>query len=208
MLVKFRNDMGINREVKVGFSWTSFFFGGFPFLFRGMPLHGLGWIFLAIVTFGISNLILSFIINKQTAVHYLENGYKPEGPNWDLAASRWDISLPKQENVQSTPSAEGAGQQSTTSSSEIISIVVAPPAPLILVGGAALCVAVVTQAGISGFISWEFMGMANIAIAVLNLGAFIWAANEYLDKIEHKVFAISLMVMSSLVTFSAPYLFY
>ena len=208
MLVKFRNDMGINREVKLGFSWTSFFFGGFPFLFRGMPLHGLGWIFLAIVTFGISNLILSFIINKQTAVHYLENGYKPEGPNWDLAASRWDISLPKQENVQSTPSAEGAGQQSTTSSSEIISIVVAPPAPLILVGGAALCVAVVTQAGISGFISWEFMGMANIAIAVLNLGAFIWAANEYLDKIEHKVFAISLMVMSSLVTFSAPYLFY
>ena len=208
MLVKFRNDMGINREVKVGFSWTSFFFGGFPFLFRGMPLHGLGWIFLAIVTFGISNLILSFIINKQTAVHYLENGYKPEGPNWDVAASRWDISLPQQENVQSTPSAEGAGQQSTTSSSEIISIVVAPPAPLILVGGAALCVAVVTQAGITGFISWEFMGMANIAIAVLNLGAFIWAANEYLDKIEHKVFAISLMVMSSLVTFSAPYLFY
>ena len=208
MLVKFRNDMGINREVKVGFSWTSFFFGGFPFLFRGMPLHGLGWIFLAIVTFGISNLILSFIINKQTAVHYLENGYKPEGPNWDVAASRWDISLPQQENVRSTPSAEGAGQQSTTSSSEIISIVVAPPAPLILVGGAALCVAVVTQAGIIGFISWEFMGMANIAIAVLNLGAFIWAANEYLDKIEHKVFAISLMVMSSLVTFSAPYLFY
>ena len=208
MLVKFRNDMGINREVKVGFSWTSFFFGGFPFLFRGMPLHGLGWIFLAIVTFGISNLILSFIINKQTAVHYLENGYKPEGPNWDVAASRWDISLPQQENVQSTPSAEGAGQQSTTSSSEIISIVVAPPAPLILVGGAALCVAVVTQAGIIGFISWEFMGMANIAIAVLNLGAFIWAANEDLDKIEHKVFAISLMVMSSLVTFSAPYLFY
>ena len=208
MLVKFRNDMGINREVKVGFSWTSFFFGGFPFLFRGMPLHGLGWIFLAIVTFGISNLILSFIINKQTAVHYLENGYKPEGPNWDVAASRWDISLPQQENVQSTPSAEGAGQQSTTSSSEIISIVVAPPAPLILVGGAALCVAVVTQAGITGFISWEFMGMANIAIAVLNLGAFIWAANEYLDKIEHKVFAISLLVMSSLVTFSAPYLFY
>ena len=42
MLVKFRNEMGINREVKVGFSWTSFFFGGFPFLFRGMPLHGLG----------------------------------------------------------------------------------------------------------------------------------------------------------------------
>lgn len=208
MLVKFRNDMGINREVKVGFSWTSFFFGGFPFLFRGMPLHGLGWIFLAIVTFGISNLILSFIINKQTAVHYLENGYKPEGPNWDVAASRWDISLPQQENVQSTPSAEGAGQQSTTSSSEIISIVVAPPAPLILMGGAALCAAVVSQAGITGFISWEFVGMANIAIFVLNLGVFIWAANEYLDKIEHKVFAISLMVMSSLVTFSAPYLFY
>ena len=200
MLVRFRNDMGINREVKVGFSWTSFFFGGFPFLFRGMPLHGLGWIFLAIVTLGISNLILSFIINEQTAVYYLENGYKPEGPNWDVAASRWDISLPQQENAQTTPSAEGSGQQSTVASSEIMSKGVAPAAPLILLGGAALCGAVVTQAAIAGFISWDFVAMANIAITALNLGAFIWSANEYLGKTEHKVFAISLMAMSILVS--------
>jgi hypothetical protein len=94
MMVLFKNDFGMHREVKVGFSWTSFFFGGFPFLFRGMPVHGLVWICLAMITFGVSNLILCFIITKKTAVHYLENGYKPVGSNWDIAASSWSISLP------------------------------------------------------------------------------------------------------------------
>ncbi|MDB3933777.1 hypothetical protein N9393_05540 [Luminiphilus sp.] len=206
MLVKFRNDMGINRQVKVGFSWTSFFFGGFPFLFRGMPLHGLGWIFLAIITFGISNLILSFIINKQTAVYYLENGYKPEGPNWDVAASKWDVSLPEDIKTEPTSLTEGSDPQAAISESVAASKVGATPLPLILVGVFALLQALTTQLMIGGYIGYEFMSMISAPIAVINIGVFVWAVNEYLDKTEHKAIAISLMLVATLVNFVWPIL--
>ena len=207
MLVKFRNEMGINREVKVGFSWTSFFFGGFPFLFRGMPLHGLGWIFLAIITFGISNLILSFIINKQTAVYYLENGYKPEGPNWDVAASKWDVSLPEDIKTEPTSLTEGSDPQATMSESVAASKVGATPLPLILMGVFALLQALTTQLMIGGYIGYEFMSMIGAPILVINIGVFVWAVNEYLDKTEHKAIAISLMLVATLVNFVGPQLF-
>lgn len=92
MMVSMKNESGLRREVKVGFSWTAFFFGGIPFFFRGMPTQGAMWIILSIVTLGFSNLFLMFIINKQTAHHYLENGYKPIGEGWDLAGGQWGIS--------------------------------------------------------------------------------------------------------------------
>ena len=207
MLVKFRNEMGINREVKVGFSWTSFFFGGFPFLFRGMPLHGLGWIFLAIITFGISNLILCFIINKQTAVYYLENGYKPEGPNWDVAASKWDVSLPEDIKTEPTSLTEGSDPQAALSESVAASKVGATPLPLILMGVFSLLHALTTQLMIGGYIGIEFMSMIGAPIGVINIGVFVWAVNEYLDKTEHKVIAILLMLVATLVNFVGPQLF-
>lgn len=93
MNVSLQNGAGLIRQVKVGFSWTSFFFGGLPFFFRGMPVQGLIWVILSMVTFGLSNLYLMFVINKQTAHYYLEHGYVPVGPGWDVAAPRWGISL-------------------------------------------------------------------------------------------------------------------
>jgi len=86
-----KNDAGLVRQVKVGFSWTAFFFGGFPFFFRGMPIQGIIWIVLSMITLGISNLLLMFMINKQTAHHYLENGYKPTGEGWEVASTKWGI---------------------------------------------------------------------------------------------------------------------
>jgi len=35
-----------------------------------------------------------FLINKQTAHHYLENGYKPIGSGWDIAGDKWGITAP------------------------------------------------------------------------------------------------------------------
>lgn len=91
MKVSFKNQSGVLREVKVGFSWTIFFFGGIPFLFRGMPLHGVAFIIAGLITFGFSNLILSFIGNKMTAKYYLENGYSQYGAGWDYAGPKWEI---------------------------------------------------------------------------------------------------------------------
>jgi hypothetical protein len=94
MMVNLKNEAGLVRQVKVGFSWTAFFFGGIPFFFRGMPGHGALWILLAMFTCGISNLILCFLINKQTAHYYLERGYKPTGEGWAVAGPKWGVAAP------------------------------------------------------------------------------------------------------------------
>lgn len=91
MKVTMQNSAGFARKVKVGVSWTALFFGGLPFFFRGMPMHGLIWLLLSIVTGSISNLVLMFLMNKMTARYYLERGYRPVGPGWDTANAKWGI---------------------------------------------------------------------------------------------------------------------
>lgn len=93
-MVSFQNEAGLVRRVKVGFSWTAFFFGGFPFLFRGLGVQFVIWTIASMATFGLSNLVLWFIINKLTAHKYLEMGYRPIGPDWDKAAMVWGVALP------------------------------------------------------------------------------------------------------------------
>ena len=56
MIVTMKNDAGLIRQVKIGFSWTAFFFGGIPFFFRGIPVYGVMWITLAMFTLGFSNI--------------------------------------------------------------------------------------------------------------------------------------------------------
>lgn len=95
MKVSVKNQAGVLRETKIGFSWTIFFFGGFPFFFRGMPLHAVGFIIAGILTWGLSNIIMAFIGNKMTAKYYLENGYLPYGAGWDYAGPKWGILVEK-----------------------------------------------------------------------------------------------------------------
>lgn len=80
MKVQLKNDIGIVKEVPVGFSWTMLFFGPLVPLFRGdlkwmvlflltvaltVPIYGLGWV------------IIPFIYNKRYIINLLESGYKP-----------------------------------------------------------------------------------------------------------------------------------
>ena len=91
MIVQIQTENGVIRDIKVGFSWTSFFFGSFPFLFRGMPMSYFSWTLAGISTFGIMFIILWFSINKLTALYYIDKGYKPIGEGWDFAAAQWNI---------------------------------------------------------------------------------------------------------------------
>lgn len=91
MIMQMRNETGLTRQVKFGFSWTAFFFGGLPFFFRGLSTTGIIWIILSILTVGLSNIYLMFAINKMTAHKYLEKGYKPVGSGWDIAGSKWGV---------------------------------------------------------------------------------------------------------------------
>lgn len=72
------------REAPVGFSWTVFFFGFFPPLFRG---HWAGFAILliaAIVTFGLSGLIFMFIYNKMYIKYLISDGFKAKSATADL----------------------------------------------------------------------------------------------------------------------------
>ncbi|MCI5635577.1 MAG: DUF2628 domain-containing protein [Sarcina ventriculi] len=63
------------KRIKVGFSWTTFFFGCFPALFRGDWKWGLIQIVCAICTFGLSSLLFAFIYNKLYINDLLKSGY-------------------------------------------------------------------------------------------------------------------------------------
>ncbi len=103
MIVNLKNDAGMTRQVKIGFSWTAFFFRGFVFFFRGMIGHGVLWLALTMITMGLSNFVLIFIINKQTAQYYVEKlGYNPVGEGWELAGPKWGISAPSSSSSPAT----------------------------------------------------------------------------------------------------------
>ena len=66
---------GIIKTGFYGFSWTTFFWGGFPALFRGQIVMGLLVIVLQILTFGFAGLIWAFFYNKKYTTDLLEKGY-------------------------------------------------------------------------------------------------------------------------------------
>lgn len=63
------------KKVPLGFSWTTFFFGGFPALIRGDWLAGIIIIVGCFLTWGIVGIIAAFIYNKIYAKSLFEKGY-------------------------------------------------------------------------------------------------------------------------------------
>tara|TARA_B100000795_G_C22669766_1_gene387469 strand:- start:228 stop:524 length:297 start_codon:yes stop_codon:yes gene_type:complete len=67
---------GLIKEAPVGFSWTTFFFGFWPSLFRG-DLKWAAIQFIATwITFGISLFVFPFIYNRLYITSLIEAGYK------------------------------------------------------------------------------------------------------------------------------------
>ncbi|PRX34695.1 hypothetical protein BX659_10210 [Orenia metallireducens] len=65
------------KEVPIGFSWTTFFFGFFPAIFRGDIKWAIIMFLAACVTAGVSALVFPFIYNKLYIKDLLEKGYLP-----------------------------------------------------------------------------------------------------------------------------------
>jgi hypothetical protein len=87
---------GIIKKGFFGFSWTIFFFSGFPYLFRGDLVMGLVMIVIQWFTFGFGTLIWAFLANKSYTTKLIEQGYEladSEGIN-ALARARLGISQP------------------------------------------------------------------------------------------------------------------
>lgn len=75
------------KQVKIGFSWTTFFFGCFPALFRGDWKWMIIQIVCSILTFGLSSLVFCFIYNKLYINDLLNAGYVAADESSKLALS-------------------------------------------------------------------------------------------------------------------------
>jgi hypothetical protein len=64
------------KKVPLGFSWTTFFFAGFPALFRGDWIPGIIITVLSFFTWGVAGAIAAFIYNKMYAKSLFEKGYR------------------------------------------------------------------------------------------------------------------------------------
>jgi hypothetical protein len=75
---------GIIKNGYYGFSWTSFFFGGFPALFRGDIGYGLGILVAGLLVGAFSggllwfavSLVWAFVYNKNYTHRLLQSGYE------------------------------------------------------------------------------------------------------------------------------------
>ncbi len=68
---------GALKDVKVGFSWTTLFFGIFPALFRGDFKWALIMFLLASFTLGFSWFVMPFIYNKFYIKDLIGKGFLP-----------------------------------------------------------------------------------------------------------------------------------
>ena len=83
------NESGIQKNCFVGYSWTYFLFGFFVPIFRGEISIGVFHLIFSLVTFGIFQLIMPFLYNKQYSIRLLNN-------SWSLNDSEENNSIARQ----------------------------------------------------------------------------------------------------------------
>lgn len=85
MLITLKNQSGVKIQVSTGFSWTTLLFGCFVPLFRGDIKWFWIMLILALLTYGISNLIFPFFYNSVYLQSLLTQGYtgaNKDAENW------------------------------------------------------------------------------------------------------------------------------
>ena len=68
-------ETGLMKSGYYGFSWTFLFFGWFVPIFRGELFISILHFVITIVTFGLWQVIIAFLYNKQYMTRMLEKGY-------------------------------------------------------------------------------------------------------------------------------------
>jgi hypothetical protein len=69
-------ESGVEKNAYTGYAWAYFFFGFFVPIFRGEILIGVLHFVFSMVTFGIFQIIMPFLYNKQHTVRLLTDGWK------------------------------------------------------------------------------------------------------------------------------------
>lgn len=87
------------KKAPVGFSWTVFFFGGWPAIFRQDWLWGIILLIAEYLTWGIAGIVFAFFYNKMYIKNLVDNGYKikdmPGVTDEQLKAYLGYVDLPK-----------------------------------------------------------------------------------------------------------------
>ena len=76
----------LNKPGYVGYCWTYFFFSFFVPIFRGEILIGVLHLIFSIVTFGLFQLVIPFLYNKQFTSRMLTSG-------WELSDTEKNMQL-------------------------------------------------------------------------------------------------------------------
>ena len=77
MIVRLKNEIGMVKEAKIGFSWTNFFFGAFVPALRGDWKYAGIMVLCALITAGVSWLVFPFVYNKLYIKDLLMKGFIP-----------------------------------------------------------------------------------------------------------------------------------
>jgi len=84
---------GLTKNGYFGFSWTYLFFGWFVPLFRGeLGVAALHFLF-TLFSFGLWQLIVSFIYNRQYMTRMLEKGYLLKDTEAVMAQARMTLGI-------------------------------------------------------------------------------------------------------------------
>ncbi len=76
MMLRLKNSIGMVKECKVGFSWTTLFFGLFVPLLRGDLKNTAIMIGLGLLTLGLSWLVFPFVYNSMYIKSLLMQGFE------------------------------------------------------------------------------------------------------------------------------------
>lgn len=80
MYLEMKNEVGLSKKVKCGFSWTTLFFGWIPSLLRGDLVSAIKLFLIGGLTLGIYSDYKSYNINKDYYTFLVEKGYKSNKP--------------------------------------------------------------------------------------------------------------------------------
>ena len=83
----------LNKPGYIGYCWTYFFFSFFVPIFRGEILIGVLHLIFSIVTFGLFQLIIPFLYNKQFTSRMLTSGWELSDTEENMQVARLKLGI-------------------------------------------------------------------------------------------------------------------
>jgi len=84
---------GLNKPGYVGYCWTYFFFSFFVPIFRGEILIGVLHLIFSVVTFGLFQLVIPFLYNKQFTSRMLTGGWELSDTEENMQVARLKLGI-------------------------------------------------------------------------------------------------------------------